>query len=514
MVVGVVIMDYKERALKGISWNFLLLILGAPVGYLVRMLYANEIPKLEIGLFYAVLDFCCMVAIFKNLGLNAALVRFIPKFLHEKRRDLVKSAIVSVGILQSSVSLIITILMILGAPFIAEFYINNQGQFTGHLGLVINALIILTIGFWFQSIMDVISNSIQGFQNQKYFGTINFVKISLILVLSAVFIYIFGMHGVFAPTYAYTLVPILMILIYGYIFIKKVFPELFKERFLFSKKLTKDLFSYGLPVMLGSAGSLVLGYVDGICLTYFTGLNAVADYRNVAMPTVSILGYFASAVGAVLFPMSSELWEKGHKEALGYGVERICIYSFILVLPMAILMAYFPEVIINLFFNTQYLSASDAIRILSLGTIFMTMNSIGFTVINGIGKPNLSTKILYFGAIFNLVFNILLIPKFGIVGASLTTVLGYLIMWILQIRYLSKFLNYSFLIKKWILVVLVGVFSLIPLVLITKVINNVILQLIVGGVVYFGVYLVGILGLKVVDVKEIHDVINKLKITR
>jgi O-antigen/teichoic acid export membrane protein len=333
----------------------------------------------------------------------------------------------------------------------------------------------------------------------------------LILVLSAIFIYVLGMHNVFAPTYAYTLVPILMILIYGYIFIKKIFPEFFKEKFLFSKKLIKDLFSYGLPVMMGHAGGLVLGYVDGICLTYFTGLNAVADYRNVAMPTVSVLGYFASAVGAVLFPMSSELWEKGYKEALGYGVERICLYSFILVLPMAILMAYFPEVIINLFFNAQYLSASPAIRILSLGTVFLTLNNIGFTVLNGIGKPHLSTKILYFGAIFNLVFNILLIPNFGIIGASLTTVLGYLIMWILQVWYLSRFLNYSFLIKKWVLAVLVGIFSLIPLVLITKIISNVVLQLIIGGVVYFGVYLIGILGLKVVDIKEIHDTINKVR---
>ena len=422
-----------------------------------------------------------MVAIFKDLGLSAALVRYIPKFLHEKRKDLVKSAIISVGILQSSVSLIITILIILLAPFIAKYYINNQGQFTGHLDLVIDVLVILSIGYWFQSIMDVISNSIQGFQNQKYFGTINFVRISLILILSAIFIYVFEIHSALCPTYAYTITPILLILIYGYIFIKKIFPEFFKEKFLFSKKLIKDLFSYGLPVMLGSAGSLVLGYVDGICLTYFTGLNAVADYRNVAMPTVSILSYFASAVSSVLFPLSSELWEKGYKEALGYGVERICLYSFVLVLPMAILMAYFPEVIINLFFNPQYLSAVPAIRILSLGTIFLTLNRIGFTVLNGIGKPHLSTKILYIGAIFNLIFNILLIPKFGIVGASLTTVFGYLLMWILQAWYLSRFLNYSFLIKKWILAVLIGIFSLIPLVLITKIINNIILQLIVGG---------------------------------
>ncbi len=149
-----------------------------------------------------------MVAIFKDLGLSAALVRYIPKFLHEKRKDLVKSAIISVGILQSSVSLIITILIILLAPFIAKYYINNQGQFTGHLDLVVNVLIILSIGYWFQSIVEVVRDSIQGFQNQKYFGTINFVRISLILILSAIFIYVFEIHSALCPTYAYTITPI------------------------------------------------------------------------------------------------------------------------------------------------------------------------------------------------------------------------------------------------------------------------------------------------------------------
>jgi O-antigen/teichoic acid export membrane protein len=320
------------------------------------------------------------------------------------------------------------------------------------------------------------------------------------------------MHNVFTPTYTYTLVPILTILIYSYVLFNRIFPDFFKEKVLFSKRLIKKLFSYGFPVMMGSAGSLILGYVDGICLTYFTGLNAVADYRNVAMPTVSILGYLASAVSVVLFPLSSELWEKNLKKELGYGIEKIWLFSFVLVFPMAVLMACFPTVIINLLFKPDYLPAADAIRILSIGMIFMTLNRIGFTVLNGIGRPHLSTKILYFGAIFNLVFNILLIPKFGIVGASFTTVLGYFLMWILQLWYLSRFLNYSFLIKKkWVLIVLIGIFSLIPLVLITKIISNVVLQLIIGGVVYFGVYLIGILGLKIIDINEIYDnTINKL----
>lgn len=50
-------MSYKEKAVKGVSWHLLSYFLAAPIAYLVRVLYANEIPKLDVGLFYAVLDF-------------------------------------------------------------------------------------------------------------------------------------------------------------------------------------------------------------------------------------------------------------------------------------------------------------------------------------------------------------------------------------------------------------------------------------------------------------------------
>ena len=93
-------------------------------------------------------------------------------------------------------------------------------------------------------------------------------------------------------------------------------------------------------------------------------------------------------------------------------------------------------------------------------------------------------------------------------GASITTVLGYFIMWVLQIRYLSKFLNYSFLAKKWVLSVLVGIFSIVPLVLIKNSIPDVILQLFVGGAVYFGFYLIGIFGLNVVNVNELKSLLR------
>jgi len=504
-------LSYKEKAVKGVSWHLLSYFLAAPIAYLVRVLYANEIPKLDVGLFYAVLDFFSMLVVFRAFGLDQALIRYIPKYLAENRLDMLKSSIVFVGILQTILAFIVAFLVVIFAPYIAEFYINNQGQFTGRLDLVINILIIMAMGYYFlDSIVAFFSNILTGFQLQNYASSTRVVRILSVFIFSLIFIYLFNVHNAYVPSVSYLLMAVVMIIIYGYIVVKKIFPKFAKEKVIFSRKLIRNLFSYGMYVMIGYAGSLILGYLDGICLTYFTGLNAVADYRNVAMPTVNILSYFAFSVGAVLFPMSSELWEKGYKKALSYGVEKVFLYSLIIVTPLAILMAYFPTVIINILFNPKYLSAAPAIQILSFGAMFLTFNSIGFNILNGIGRPNISTKILYIGASFNLIFNILLIPKFGIIGAAITTVFGYFIMWIFQIWFLNKLLEHQFLNKKWILVILVGIFSLIPVMFIKDLIDNVILQLFVCGVVYFGIYILGIFGLKIINIYEVKDIISKI----
>lgn len=41
-------------------------------------------------------------------------------------------------------------------------------------------------------------------------------------------------------------------------------------------------------------------------------------------------------------------------------------------------------------------------------------------------------------------------------------------------------------------------------------IDNVILQLFVCGVVYFGIYILGIFGLKIINIYEVKDIISKI----
>ena len=48
-----------------------------------------------------------------------------------------------------------------------------------------------------------------------------------------------------------------------------------------------------------------------------------------------------------------------------------------------------------------------------------------------------------------------------------------------------------------------------PVIFIKDIVNNTLLQLISCGVVYFGVYILGIFGLKIINMDEIKDIVYK-----
>ena len=82
------------------------------------------------------------------------------------------------------------------------------------------------------------------------------------------------------------------------------------------------------------------------------------------------------------------------------------------------IMFSFTDLIINVLFGTDYILASNTIKILSIGMIFLILHRINTNFLSGIGKPQIITKIVYIVAIFNLIANLILIPILGIINES------------------------------------------------------------------------------------------------
>src|SRR3989338_4577828 len=295
-------MSYTKLAVKGAATVFIISILAAFLGYVARFILARNLTVEDFGLFYSVFAFLGMFGVFKSLGFDRALAKFIPEFMHKKNYNRIKSSIIYV----SAIQLLTNTIVIIGIYLFSEYL--SQNFFRSPQANI--ALKLMAIAFFLDSFVSVLKFAFQGFKKMSYFAGIDIVK--MLLVIAIILIGIGMNYGILSPVAAYALSPIIIILIFGFILVKGIFPEFLKSKFIYEGKLFKKISRYSIFAMSAGAGMVILGYTDNILLTYFSGLTSVALY-NVALPTAKVLMYFPRSIAGILLPLVSELWAKNEK---------------------------------------------------------------------------------------------------------------------------------------------------------------------------------------------------------
>jgi O-antigen/teichoic acid export membrane protein len=326
---------------------------------------------------------------------------------------------------------------------------------------------------------------------------------SFILIFVLVFFYF--KFGILSPLFAYLASFILLFFIFLPFFLE-IYPY-FKFKFKFSRQLTKKMFKFGIPLTLASIGSMVIVYTDTLILTYFRPLQEVGIY-NVVVPTAMLLCFFNTSVSQVMFPMISELWAKNLKNYLAKAASLLQKYSFAIVVPPALIMFSFPTILLKLLFGEAYVSGALALQLLVIGLVFFVVAGINMTILSGIGKPGVSTKIILIGALFNFLTNFYFIPKYGMVGAAITSLVSYFLILVLSAFYLAKFVKIEIPWVSWIKIFFSGAVFVLTIYLLKILLDinpylEAAISIIIAGAVYLGLIFL----FKVADLAEIKSLL-------
>ncbi|NOZ81505.1 MAG: flippase [DPANN group archaeon] len=468
---------------KAVWGTVIVLVMGlfsSFLAYLLRLLLARQLTPAEYGLVYAIIAFFGMFALFQYMGLGEASVKYIAEFLAKKQFRKVKQVILTIMVSWFSTSALIGLVLILLSGWIASSYFDNpdvQGL------VVLNAIILIFSPF--EIIFKVL---FRGFQRLVYYSLLSFVKMLVVLAITAVMLTL-G-FGVASPFWAYLLVFPFLLVLFGWLFLGKTFPSFFSLQAGFNRPITKKLFLFGVSAFLANMAGTVFTYTDTIVITIFRSLEEVG-YYNVGLPTARVLWLIGTALIAVIFPMVSELWARKRISTLSTGLEQLYRFASIIILPVSFVMALFPRLILKLLFGAQYGPAAGVLRIVAAGTIIISFALINNSVLSGIGKPQIVSKIMLFSAGFNLAANLLLVPSMGIDGAALSTVASFLLVFIFSLLAVRKHIPFRLqprlylriILSSLIFVVIVsmlkGVWSINPW-------SEAILSVVVAGIVYIG----------------------------
>lgn len=420
--------DYAARVVKGTSIVLVMAILSAGIGYLTRLYLARTFSVEDYGLFYAVLTFLSLFTFLKELGLNTALVRYIPAFLVRSERTKVKTAIFSVLVVEFILALSIAMFFIFSAQYWAVNYFKTEKA--------VLPLQIVAVSFFISIFMSILQATFQGFGKMKYYAIIEPLRIIFVF---ASLIGLIGL-GVVGAAYAYliasVIVPIIILIV-----ALRVLPKI-PGSISFSWGITKEMVLFGIPIFLSSFGGILVNYTDTLFLVYFRSLEEVGLY-NVALPTSQLLWFFVGALSATLLPTVSALWAGRKKDTLKNGMTLLMKLSFFIIVPLAIVMMAFSDNIIVLFFGGKYIAAVMSLQILSISSVFYTIFIINTTFLLGIGKPRDFAKVYLISALCFVGIGLFLIPIFGIIGAAMTSVLSYFISMSISFYYVRQGIEIS-----------------------------------------------------------------------
>ncbi len=443
-------MSYTSKASKKVSVVFPMLILGALITFLLRILLAVSLSQEEFGLFYSIVALLGMLAILRDLGLGIAIVKFISEFNVKRKDKLIKSTIVLVSLIELMLAGAISGILFLCSDFLALNYFQ----------LPISSLLIklFSIYFFLFTINDILQQSFQGFQKMGLYSSVNLVRTIMIFLIS-MFLLDLGL-GVLSPTYAFIIASFMISLIYIPILFKRVFPIFFKTNTEIDKAFIKKILFFGLPAMVTIVADMIITHTDILLLTAMTSLESVALY-SAAQPIGKMVWFIAIAFSSVVLPITSELWALGKKSLIVRGCEDALKYLLLILVPPTLLILAFPQTVINIFFGESYTKAGLALQVLSLGGVFISIAYLNLAIISGIGKPRLNAKITSISAIVNVLGNLLLIPIYGFVGAAIATSSSFFLILLLSSLELRKVMRIRFPWDDWVKTFLSGLIFLL-----------------------------------------------------
>jgi O-antigen/teichoic acid export membrane protein len=463
---------------KNTSYYTLALVVQKIISFSYFVIIARALGPEDLGKYYFALSFTTIFAVFIDLGLSSVLTRETAKT--PERAQAIFSNILSLKIPLALVTLAATWLTInlLGYPELARQLV--------YLSSVCMILDSFTLSFFAIS---------RGFHNLS-FESISSVVFQLIVLGAGLVTLRLGL-GIRALMAGLALASIFNF-IYSLFIVRHRWRVSLRPRF--DPSLIRLIIGIALPFALFGIFQRVYMYLDTVLLSYFSGDREVGIYQ-VAFKIIFALQFLPMAFSASLYPAFATYWANNRTQ-LAITFERAMNYLIVISLPIAVGIMVIADKLVVVF-RSGY---ADSVLPLRLSMAAVVFNFLMFGVgalLNACDRQKINTIIMAVVTVVSTILNLLLIPRYGAAGASLTVAIttGLSFFWSLSIVPQITRYNYGRVLKIFfkalIAASLMAVFAQQ-----TKNMLNLFIVVPISGIIYFAViFLLG--GFKKEDLTSI-----------
>jgi O-antigen/teichoic acid export membrane protein len=188
----------------------------------------------------------------------------------------------------------------------------------------------------------------------------------------------------------------------------------------------REIFSFSVPMMTSNIVGMIGGSIPVLLLGYFHPMSTVAYYR-VVLPAAVLSSMIPGNFIPLYIPSASRLFAKGDISGINHLFWETSLWMSVLAFPIFLATACFAQPLTVFLYGVRYSPSSPILAILSLGYFFNVVFAFNGVTLKVLGKIRLMVVLNIVTPIIIVVFNLLLIPRYGALGAAVATAGGLIV---------------------------------------------------------------------------------------
>lgn len=453
----------KEKAVQGMFWSSFGSFSFQIIRTLTQIILARLLWPEAFGLFAIVMAFISIAQYLIENGLTLYLIR-------KKDLELLESS----TLFYSNIifSLIIFLGFLVFSPYISSEFNDNQ------VGIMLILTSISLIFNAFTSVHKALLTRALKFKGQSLINLSSTISAGIISIALAYFG--FGIYTLVLYTVLFQLLVSIQLII--------IYP--FKPIFGFDWKFFKSSLIYSWKLMVSGLIHTAYENIFNILLAGVYSVSTLGFYTNALKIRDGAAQTLTDSIQKVSFPYLSTMQDS--KEALRENTKVILRMSSFIIFPILLGLAATGQSIVMVLFGDKWLGMVAFIEVLSINGLLIPLHKINLNVMNVIGRTDIYLKLeIIKKGIALLSLGISFYFELSIINILWVLFLNAFLGWVINALYTGKYIGYGLLhqtsdiFPSFLSASLMAlVVYLIPNILHTSTFITLLMQVIVGGLVY------------------------------
>lgn len=393
------------------------------ISFLLLPLYTNLLNTNDAGIVFIIYTVLAFLNPIYAFGMDSSLLKFYNSTKYNKR-SVVSSSLVAVICSSATISILIILL---------------SSGFNVFLNLSYNSLFFIAIILFFDSIAARLLVLLRLLERPYYYLFVGLINILGSLFFNLLFLKYLS-FGSFGAIYALTCTSFIQFLCLAPLLIKNV------KISLLNYQIIQKMFWFGLPFLPSAILFIITGISDRWLIKFYLGLDPVGLYGA---------GYKVGSAVSILVLAFNLSWQpyylKNHKNKnFISSLNQISYVFFIILIVFSTGLSLFWPLLIQININNFYLIGPSfwvggaVIPWVAFGYFFYGLFILQTPSIYLKNKQGWSPVFWFIAASSNIIINILLIPSLGFIGAGISSLCSYLLIYIIIFYKNQKWLKNNF----------------------------------------------------------------------